>query len=605
MPLSQTTQHVSIMCTAQSLPADILCELYSLLSIAWPVSPFAGSPLERIAWLSLTHVCHHWREVAIAWSPSYWAGMATDFVYAGAGGSTSLDVLVARARDQPLTIRMVPPQFSGMYNWQKDQYLHLIALAARRLRDDCVRSLHERLYTDVWWVNRLPGKRFCALESLILEYRTTSHRRLQTQVRFLREVARSPAVDVPNLRKLELNGFFIPVLAPSLTHLKIDLASPSCTSVVSLSAVLGLLQQAVNLRVLDITTAHALLENGLDNDVEILLPLPKLDTVRLTGSSVVVEQLWRSIGQPLDATLALSVAMWEADMPSSPSSSSSSLPSSSSSSSSSSDSGDSDSDTSDTDSTISTESTISSPHIIDFNLFYPLLTAFDSKLRHPGHERLTLRGLTYNKNEVYDPFTMPSLETCGTMFVFSNVPPTLHQGSFDRDALEKSGSTCLSVEHGSSYSIPVVHCIARLLDHADIPVTTLDMSYASPVLINGVRAVFSHVQTLRLDISDMLPLGSSSFYWHLPSLDTIELVCRHGHLILRLPDCKLAWEVTTLMLKTLAQHGIRVRKLVILDDDKTYWDSFRKMAGPADKEGLSEARLWVDELDDRRAPFAV
>ncbi|VDB87097.1 unnamed protein product [Peniophora sp. CBMAI 1063] len=580
-----------VLSLAQSLPADILCELFSLLSVNWPIWPLSDFPDARLGWLVLSHVCRHWREVAIAWSPSYWAAIATDFAYTGSGGKDSPEVLVSRARDQPLTLNMISSNLRPKSKRLQKRYSHLSRLASERLSEDRVLHLHDQLFADVWWLRDLPGARRPQLKTLRLEHRPISHSHMHSFMVLLRVIAKLPPLDAPNLHKLEISGFHLPILAPSLQSLKLDYAPPLCGKTIPLSAVLDILRQTPQLRNLELATSIFMSEADVDDGVGVI-PLPHLQSISLSGGSIIVARLWRILGEPVDAMLSTQVTTWEPDSDSSSSSSSSSSSTS-------------DPNSDDTDvSTVSTLSSFSltSLHFTDFSLISPFIAALATKLRHPGHERLTIFGLPHDgRYTQYNP-VMSMRADGGTRLLFSDERNRFSMSRLDvnPNTAESEQSTSITVAHNPWESIAVVHTSVGYLNEADMPIRALDMSYASVTLLVGMPAL-QNVRTLCADISDVAGQENDCFEtWRLPSLDTIEITCRGGYIITHRSDCEYWWYMVARLLEVRARRNARVQKLVILNDDQTDWAHFRKVAGRADAEGLSAVKQWVDEVDDRR-----
>ncbi|KAN0125272.1 hypothetical protein V8E53_015636 [Lactarius tabidus] len=81
-----------------SLPTEVIDAIFSLLRVPSTSSPSStlGGKLHCLAWLGVTQVCHHWREIALN-QPLLWSHL--DFTTVSSDGATKI---LARAKTVPL-----------------------------------------------------------------------------------------------------------------------------------------------------------------------------------------------------------------------------------------------------------------------------------------------------------------------------------------------------------------------------------------------------------------------------------------------------------------------------------------------------------------------
>ena len=83
-----------------SLPPEVIAAIFSFVR-----SPLGGKPGHHLAWLSVAHVCHQWREIALNLS-LFWSHV--DFTTVSPAGATEI---LARARMAPLYLEANIPIF--------------------------------------------------------------------------------------------------------------------------------------------------------------------------------------------------------------------------------------------------------------------------------------------------------------------------------------------------------------------------------------------------------------------------------------------------------------------------------------------------------------
>jgi hypothetical protein len=100
-----------------SLPTEVIEAIFSLLRVPSTSSPSStlGGKLHCLAWLGVTHVCHHWREIALN-QPLLWSHL--DFTTVSSDGATEI---LARAKTVPLHLEAKLCPFDG---WDDARFRH-------------------------------------------------------------------------------------------------------------------------------------------------------------------------------------------------------------------------------------------------------------------------------------------------------------------------------------------------------------------------------------------------------------------------------------------------------------------------------------------------
>ncbi|KZV77561.1 hypothetical protein PENSPDRAFT_645202 [Peniophora sp. CONT] len=146
------------------LPDDVVCELfYALASIDPPICPRPkGEPRYKphrpatLGWISLTHVCRHWRSVGIDLA-TLWGQIVCTF--------QPIDEIIQRTKSAPLTIEFSPSRRSYKSEWHDDVLSPLVPRA--RVFRDC---LYVSRNGDEWgrWYTFFANRALPVLEELIL-----------------------------------------------------------------------------------------------------------------------------------------------------------------------------------------------------------------------------------------------------------------------------------------------------------------------------------------------------------------------------------------------------------------------------------------------------
>ncbi|KAI0045364.1 hypothetical protein FA95DRAFT_1476973, partial [Auriscalpium vulgare] len=81
------------------LPSEILARIFSFAARAEPIpGGYSTSPAsKRMGWIKVTHVCHYWREVALA-HPALWERVSFSI------GPEWTEELLARSKGAPIIV---------------------------------------------------------------------------------------------------------------------------------------------------------------------------------------------------------------------------------------------------------------------------------------------------------------------------------------------------------------------------------------------------------------------------------------------------------------------------------------------------------------------
>lgn len=248
-------------------------------------------------WLRITHVCRHWRELALG-SPRFWSTIYLTH------RSSCIDEMLARARQAPLTIRSTNVQVSEDIVKHVLQHLHRIVTFDLRLPP---------VLTELG--DSVPAP---LLQNLVIRsnggYRdmfpSGSANLLQ---RFF------TACELPNLKSLDISGFSIrcwntALLKSTLTHLRLH--GSAVLSTLTFDHVLDSLESMPLLEELDIKDVLPhMSENELPDEVTRVANLPNLRTLKVYNALWCACQLLRSLSFPRSAAITLNCAVSHATGP--------------------------------------------------------------------------------------------------------------------------------------------------------------------------------------------------------------------------------------------------------------------------------------------------
>ena len=267
------------------LPPELLARIFRFYALEEP--PWSGG-VQKLGWIGVTHVCQHWRQVALGDS-SLWAR-----IKGISPNSNGISEMLVRARNAPLIIDFAgTPVPEILSNFTP----HIFRIRELRLRD--LSLLHPQGLRDI-----------CALEAPALEhfelgvstlFPVTFHKLGGTTL--FRDRA-------PKLRTLSLFKVYIPwSLIPrgQLTQLKITLfrwiPSPSTPSPSESNQLLDLLINSPDLEVLVLEFClPAMLSQAPDRWA---IHLPRLSRLCLGGPTSRVANLLKMFQLPSSTTLRL------------------------------------------------------------------------------------------------------------------------------------------------------------------------------------------------------------------------------------------------------------------------------------------------------------
>ena len=266
------------------LPPEILARVFHLLVLKEPTF----SRRRNLGWITVTHVCRHWREVALddssLWAKISWGIMPMKTKW--------ISEILARAKNAPLDIEfkaltksseesllMIPPHLSHT------RQLHFHGLS--KLHLDSVREIYSR---------EAPALE--DFELTIAEYSPLTFRDLGENMLFKGHA--------PRLRTFSLSRVIIPwSLIPrgQLTNLKIACRIEDVDSPGDLNQLIDLL---VNCPALEILALDSCLPSQL---TELprgqIIHLPRLSRLRLCGSTSRIMNMLKILKLPSSTTLHL------------------------------------------------------------------------------------------------------------------------------------------------------------------------------------------------------------------------------------------------------------------------------------------------------------
>ena len=271
--------------TSVVLPPELLARIFHFYALQAP--PWSDG-VQKLGWIAVTHVCQHWRQVALGDS-SLWANITGI-----SPNSKWISEMLVRARNAPLVVDFAVTPVPGILSKFSP---HIFRIRELRLRD--VSLLHSQGLREI-----------CALGAPALEHfeigvsgpsPVTFHELCGTTL------FRGRA---PKLRTLSLSKVYIPwSLIPrgQLTQLKITLVrgipTPSTPSPCDSNHLLDLLINSPDLEVLVLEFCiPAMLFQAPDGQA---IHLPRLSRLRLGGSTSHVANILKILQLPPSTTLHL------------------------------------------------------------------------------------------------------------------------------------------------------------------------------------------------------------------------------------------------------------------------------------------------------------
>ena len=273
------------------LPPELLVRIFRLHALEVPPCP---GGLQKVGWIAVTHVCQHWRQVALGDS-SLWARIT------GFSPNTKwISEMLVRARNAPLIVDFaVTPVTEGVLSKFTP---HIFRIRELRL---CGLSLPQGLFPPNQGLLEI-----CALEAPALEhfelgssapYPVTFHQ-LGGMTLFRGQA--------PKLRTLSLTNVTIPwsrIPCGQLTQLKIicsrGVSAPSTPSPSDPNQLVDLLINSPDLEVLVLEFSLPAIPSQAPDGREI--HLPRLSRLCLGGSTSRIANLFKMLQLPSSTTLRL------------------------------------------------------------------------------------------------------------------------------------------------------------------------------------------------------------------------------------------------------------------------------------------------------------
>jgi hypothetical protein len=275
--------HRNTLAPVSVLPPEVLARIFHLAALAESSQPEMGS----LRWISVTHVCRHWRQVALDDS-SLWARIS-----GSTANTTWISETLARARNAPLTIDLFETQDAETLSMFTAHFAHTHEFRLRGLVtphcDDNIREI-------------------CSQEAPALE-----HFELGADIDSPITFFRAPFFNgmAPKLRTFTLSQIHVPwsfIPRGQLTQLKITLfeAGEPIADGPSFGDSESLVDLLVNCPVLEILVLESCLPQSITRPSHVReIHLPHLSHLSLLGSSSRVANLLEILKLPPSTTLCI------------------------------------------------------------------------------------------------------------------------------------------------------------------------------------------------------------------------------------------------------------------------------------------------------------
>ncbi|KAF8189677.1 hypothetical protein BJ912DRAFT_878727 [Pholiota molesta] len=274
------------------LPPEIMCYIFTLGQLPDRELYFGEPRRDRLDWINFTHVCRHWRDIALN-SPTLWVDLPV-------GNFRWVEEMLERSKGSGLIIE-VPPFFTS-----RDPGLELAFEHLCRIKALCLRGLSQATWTN--FQKMLSGSA-PQLRSLRL-----MQQRLHDAPDALQQpllISGDVLCQTEQLRKLELIKFEVnwnshSHLLRSLTHLKLDVTSLPATSVMTDKQFMDALNNMPDLEVLDLADAFRVQNYTQGLWASENIHLARLRTLDISSEIAEVEAFFRCVSFPPSAEVRVS-----------------------------------------------------------------------------------------------------------------------------------------------------------------------------------------------------------------------------------------------------------------------------------------------------------
>jgi hypothetical protein len=273
--------HRNTLAPISVLPPEVLARIFHLVALAESSQPEMGS----LRWISVTHVCRHWRQVALDDS-SLWARIS------GSDGNTAwISETLARARNAPLAI--------DLFETPNAETLAMFIAHFAHTHEFRLRGLVAPHFDDI--------QEICSLEAPALEHFELGAD-IDSPVTFLR----APFFNgmAPKLRTFSLSQICVPwsfIPRGQLSQLKITLIGKEpIADGPSFGDSKSLVDLLINCPVLEILVLESCLPQSITRPSHVqAIHLPRLSHLSLHGSSSRVANLLEILKLPPSTTLRM------------------------------------------------------------------------------------------------------------------------------------------------------------------------------------------------------------------------------------------------------------------------------------------------------------
>ncbi|KAI0289297.1 hypothetical protein BC826DRAFT_1107155 [Russula brevipes] len=272
--------HRNTLAPISILPPEVLARIFHLVALAMSSRPKTEIFLR---WISVTHVCRHWRQVALDDS-SLWARISGRLAK-----PTWISETLARARNAPLAINLFVAPNAETMSMFTAHFAHTHEFRLRGLvaphNDDNIREI-------------------CGLEAPSLK-----HFELAADIDSPFTFLRAPFFNgmAPNLRTFSLSQIRVPwssIPRGQLSQLKLTLFGRSTTDRPSFSDSKSVIDLLINCPVLEILVLESCLPQSITPPSHVqAIHLPRLSHLSLRGASSRVANLLGILKLPPSTTL--------------------------------------------------------------------------------------------------------------------------------------------------------------------------------------------------------------------------------------------------------------------------------------------------------------
>ncbi|KAI0031042.1 hypothetical protein K488DRAFT_87202 [Vararia minispora EC-137] len=264
------------------LPAEILCHIFEVLATDMPPRAPGGAldQVGSIGWIVVSHVCRHWREIALSMT-TLWAESVGTLVAAS-------ETMLERAQGTPITLLLNHTHRDASFH---TAHLHL---AKALVIDVSEASYSSNVLYDV--------RMGLAMQPLpTLEILSVAH----AFGRIPPHNFDLPPINAPSLRRISMENYFLPWSSSVLTDLSLSRTKMQIDGRPSFEEILTLLRNTPTLRRLSLKNWVS--ETGGLPEGEHRISLPFLMRIEIRDRPTQCITLWNALAIPASAHVVLAI----------------------------------------------------------------------------------------------------------------------------------------------------------------------------------------------------------------------------------------------------------------------------------------------------------